>query len=334
VPFSLMAFVLGQILLPVVMAAQTPHTIANARLFMTTVPVVLATELVAGYVLGNKHFVMFNAMRTVTPLVVAIAYVVAWTLGDLSVPVAVWAFASVQLLAIVTSLAACVRWHGIAAPDWGLAKRTLWYGVRAHSTNISSLLTARLDLLIMPAFLSAANVGLYSVATNVSWTVYALAGSIAFIILPIAASAGGQGPAAIIRALHGTTLVAVALAGAIALVGGVAVRLVYGHVFDGSVVSLRLLLPGSVLYAMASVLVSGLYAAHRPFLAASTQALGLAATVIGLLLFLRGGGIEAASIVSTVSYSLVFITAAITYRSVAGLAWRDYFSTQRSAVGR
>ncbi len=329
-PLSICAFAVGELLLPVVMAAQSAHTIATARLFMLTAGIVLLTELIAGYLLGRRRFVLFNALRVLTPLSVALAYVVLWLLDSLSVASAVWSYAAIQAIALAIALAACIRRYGIGGPDWGLARETLWYGIRAHSTNISTLLTARLDLLIMPAILAASSVGLYSVATGVSWIVFVLAGSVAMIVVPVATGARDRAPAIVIRSLHGTTIVALVLAAVIAVTAGFAVRLVYGPAFEASVPSLRLLLPGSVLYAMALVLVSGLYAAHRPFMAAATQGCGLIVTVVGLLLFLKQGGIEAAAIVSSVSYALVFVIAAVNYRSVAGLSWSDFLPRRGS----
>jgi O-antigen/teichoic acid export membrane protein len=173
VPLSVGALLLGELLLPVVMSAQSHHTIAIARLFMPTVALVLLTELVAGYIVGSKRFVMFNLLRALTPMTVGLVYVVLWRTGALSVATVVWSFAGVQVLAVVWALGRCVGWDAVSRPNLKLARQTVWYGIRAHTTNISTLLTARLDLLIMPAFLSASSVGLYSVATNVSWIVFA-----------------------------------------------------------------------------------------------------------------------------------------------------------------
>jgi O-antigen/teichoic acid export membrane protein len=321
IPLSMLSFGLGQLLIPVVMAAQSDHTIELARGFMATVTIVLTTELVLGMILGNQRFGIFNAFRVGTPSVAAIVYLVLWRLGDLSVAAAVWSYAAVQGAALLIALVLCKREFGIGKPSLAIAKTTLWYGIRAHSTNVSTFVNARLDLLIMPAFLSASSVGLYSVATNVSWIVFLLAGSLALVALPVATDRGDKGPATIIRSMHATAAIAIALAAVLAVVAGIAVRVVYGRAFAGCVTSLRLLLPGSVLYAMALVLVSGLYAANRPLTAALAQFSGVVITVVGLLLFLRSGGIEAAAIVSTVAYMVVFVTAAITYRRAVGLSW-------------
>jgi O-antigen/teichoic acid export membrane protein len=177
--------------------------------------------------------------------------------------------------------------------------------------------------MIIPAFLGAASVGLYSVATNVSWMVATVSASLSSIVFPAAAARGLAGRYTVVKSLYATLALAIALAATIAAFAGVGVRLVYGADFSGSVTPLRILLIGTVLYAAGGVACSGLYAVNRPFTAAVAQFTAAAVTVVGLLLFLRRGGIEAAAIVSTVAYGLVFVIALVLYRRTAGLTWRE-----------
>jgi O-antigen/teichoic acid export membrane protein len=211
----------------------------------------------------------------------------------------------------------------IGRPDWRAGMRSLWYGIRAHGTNVGGMMNSRLDLMIIPAFLGASSVGLYSVATNVSWVVVSISAAIAAIVLPAAARHAEEGVAVVVRSLQATFLVAAVLALLIGLVGGFALRLLYGAEFEEGLAPLRLLLPGSVCYACAAVLWSGLYALERPLTAAASQALGLVITVAGLTLFLRAGGIEVAALVSTVAYAAVFAAALVLYRRAAKLTWRE-----------
>ena len=328
-PLGAGAIVLGEALLPAIMAAQTAASLDLAQLFMLTAGLVLLTESVLGFLLGAEHFALFNALKVLAPALVGACYVAAWLGGTLTVAFAVWSFAAVNGALVAAAIAFLVRRHGIAAPRLGLARRTLWYGLKAHSTNVSFVLNARLDLLILPAFVPAATVGLYSVSTNISWIVFALAGSVAAIVLPVAARQGGVlGPATVARSVRATLLVALALAVVLALVAAPLVHAVFGSGFAGSVAALRILLPGSVLYAAALVLVAGLYAANRPFTAACAQGSGLLVTVAGLLAFLRGGGIEAAAWVSTAAYATVFACALAAYGSATGLPWRAFLGSQ------
>jgi O-antigen/teichoic acid export membrane protein len=154
--------------------------------------------------------------------------------------------------------------------------------------------------------------------------VVSISGAIAAIVLPAAARDAKAGVPVVVRSLQATFVVATVLALAIAIVGGVALRTLYGADFGHGAVALRLLLPGSVCYACAAVLWSGLYALNRPLTAAASQALGLVVTVTGLALFLSAGGIEVAALVSSVAYATVFVSALVLYRRAANLAWREF----------
>jgi O-antigen/teichoic acid export membrane protein len=180
----------------------------------------------------------------------------------------------------------------------------------------------RLDLLIMPAILPAASVGLYSVATNVSWIPVAVAGALHLLVLPAAARRGEDGVRIVVAAARATIAAGLALGLAIALLAGVAVPFVYGADFSGSVEPVILLLPGSVAMAAAGILLAGLNAADRPLTAAAAQLPGVVITAVGLALFLKPGGIVAAAIVSSAAYTSVLVTGACLYRRATGIAWR------------
>ena len=214
--------------------------------------------------------------------------------------------------------------YGVAAPSLALAKPTAWYGVRAQGTHVGNIINGRLDLFIMPAFLGSASVGLYSVATNVSWVVFTLASALATLVLPAAARRIESGVRIVVVSLYATLAVGVILSAAIAVLADVAIRLIYGSDFSDSALPLRLLLPGTVAFALAEILLSGLNSLDRPGVAALAQAPGVLVTVVGLFLFLESGGIVAAAIISSIAYAIVFITALLLYRSAAGAPWRSF----------
>jgi O-antigen/teichoic acid export membrane protein len=322
-PLALAGTAVGWLALPHLLAAQSDHTLTLARLLMLTLTIMFVADLMNGVVLGDQDFGFYNGIRVLQPLAVALAYGGLWVTGALTVSTAVAVTAAVTAAAAVALGLRVLHRHGFGRPSRAIARTTLWYGVRAHSTSTAGIVNSRLDVMIIPAFLGAASVGLYSVATNVSWMVITVSGSLASIVFPAAAARGLEGRYTVVKSLYATLAIAIVLAGTIAAVAGVAVRIVYGSDFAGSVTPLRILLVGTVLYAAAGVACSGLYAVNRPFTAALAQFTAAAVTVAGLLLFLRSGGIEAAAIVSTVAYGLVFVIALALYRRTAGLTWRE-----------
>jgi O-antigen/teichoic acid export membrane protein len=326
-PSAGLAILAGELALPALFSAQTANAIHLGSLFLVvSIPTFLLTERLWGALLGDHDFVFWNITRFMQPGLVALAYVVLWRIGELSLRSAL----VVLLLAgLSTAMAAGVRvlrGHGLARPSLELGRRTLSYGLRGQFGESVTLMNARLDLLIIPAFFSAASVGYYSIATNISWIIVALANPMFSLVLPIAARQGSKGPQTVIKTMHATLAIGTLFALVIGLTADLAIPAVYGPDFGASILPLRLLLPGSVLYGAAVVLASGLYAAGRPFTASIPQAVGLVVTAVGLLVFLRSGGIEAAAIVSTASYAVVFLLALVLYGRTAGLRWRAYLS--------
>jgi O-antigen/teichoic acid export membrane protein len=327
VPAGLLAVIVGEALLPALLHAQTAETLRLARLFMLSAFFVPLGLLSVGLLLGARRFLLYNLFSLLQPAAVALAYVALWLLGLLTTEAALVANVAVSLTVGGVLTVITVRGR-ITRPAWDRAWPNVWYGARVHGTNLGGMMNARLDLLIIPAFLTASSVGLYSVATNISWVVVTIATAIAAILLPEAARDPQRGVTTVVRSLRATLGVALALAVGIGAVADIALRVLYGASFVAAHEALLLLLPGAVLYACAGVLWSGLYALNRPLTAAATQGFGALVTVVGLVLFLERGGIIAAAIVSTASYACVFVTGLALYRRAADLAWRDFVALE------
>ena len=323
VPAGLLAVVAGEAILPAALHAQSSSTIHLARLFMLSAVLTPIGLIKLGILLGTQRYLLYNLLGFGQPAAIAVIYAVLAGTGSLSTATALVVTLGVSLVFGVVLMMQTLPGR-IGRPDWPRARGSIWYGIRAHGTNVGGMMNSRLDLMIIPAFLTASSVGLYSVATNISWVVVSISAAIAAIVLPAAARHAEQGVEVVVRSLQATFCIACLLALAIAVAGGAALRILYGAGFERGLAPLRLLLPGSVCYACAAVLWSGLYALNRPLTAAATQALGLVVTVTGLTLFLAAGGIEVAAVVSTIAYGAVFLSALVLYRRAAGLAWRDF----------
>jgi O-antigen/teichoic acid export membrane protein len=254
-------------------------------------------------------------------------FIVLWALDDLTVESALISATAATAVVLAVGLGRAGRRMGLGPVDLRLGVTTLWYGIRGQGGAAASNVTARLDVAMLPAFVSAASVGLYSVATNVSLIVYQLSNTFAGLVLPAAAREPERGPIKVVGSLWASLAIAALIAAVLAVFARPLLGLVYGDDFRDAAESLLLLLPGAVLFAGSSILAAGVYAAGRPFTATLTQLLGMVVTVVGLFVFLRSGGITAAALVSTASYTAVFVATLVAYRSVTGLAWRAFLPT-------
>jgi O-antigen/teichoic acid export membrane protein len=324
IPLSLLAIAAAEIALPILFSAQTQNTIDLGRVYLAIVLVMMLQAVQYGMLLGSHDFLTYNVVRFIQPALIAAVYIGLLIVGGLSVEVALAVNAAATCTAFVIAAVRLVRRQGIGRPSRSLLRGTLSYGLRAHIGTLAGLVNARLDLLIIPAFLGAASVGLYSVAANVASIVITPTVTIATILMPIAARRSGGSSRSVVRTLQAVLMIGVAIAVPLAVLANVVLNLVYGAEFEGAATALRILLPGLVLDAAAMVLWSGLLAANRPFLSSVAAAPAAVLTVVGLILFLESGGIEAAAIVSSCAYTVVFVISIFLYKHVTGLRWRHF----------
>jgi O-antigen/teichoic acid export membrane protein len=320
-PLTLVGAGVLYFLLPVLLAAQSESTIWIARWAVLAVPIGPLSELVYGMLLGDHDFGAYNVLRCAALGVLALGYALLAAAGSLTVVGALVINAISGGLCLIVGGARVLRRVGLARPSLTLARSTFWYGLRAHGTNTGAVANERLDLLLVPAFVGAASVGLYSVASSISWIVIALAGACYALVLPVAVRQGDGGHRTVLASLWATILLAALLGAGLLLFAAPAIRVVYGAGFAGAVTPLLVLLPGSVLYAGTRVLWSGLYALNRPGLAALAQIPGVVITIAGLAVLLPRIGIDGAALVSSVAYTVLFATSLLLYRRAAALSW-------------
>jgi O-antigen/teichoic acid export membrane protein len=331
IPLSLAAVAVGELALPALFADQRSEAVDMARVYLPTVALVLWLELTNGLLLGARDYRVVNVLRFAQPALFALALVVLWALGDLTVAGALASSAATSLLVQLVAMSRALRNSGgFGRPDLRIGMETLWYGFRGHGALLANALNQRLDLLIMPAFVAASGLGLYSIAANVSLIVSTLANSLSTIVLPAAAHDPERGPRTVVGSLQAALAIAALVAAVLIVLARPALELVYGGSFGDAAPALRVLLPGTVLLAGALILVAGLYAANRPTIATGVQVGGLVITVVGLLVFLPHGGIMTAAIVSTASYAVVFVCALVAYKRVAAVGWGAFLTSPLS----
>jgi O-antigen/teichoic acid export membrane protein len=323
VPLAAGGIALAQLLLPVIFATDGEEAIATGRWFMLTISLVIALELNYGLLLGTHDFTIYNALRFAQPALTAVGFLLLWPLDALTVDSALIAASASTCLVLAVGLGRAIRRIGLGPVAFRFGLTTLWFGVRGQGATVATNVNTRLDVAMLPAFVSAASVGLYSVATSVALIVYQLSNTFAGLVIPAAAGDAERGRQKVI----GSFWAAVAVAGALALLLGLLARpllgLVYGDDFRDAAEPLVLLLPGAVLFAGSAILSAGIYAEGRPFTATAAQLLGMVITVVGLSVFLRSGGVTAAALVSSAAYATVFLASAVAYTSVTGMPWRE-----------
>jgi antigen flippase len=329
----LLAFGVIQVSVGALLGAQSEYAVSVARLWALTVFLAVYGEVFKGVVLGTHRYALFNRLSAVPALTIAVGYGGLWALDSLTPALALVVTLLANAVPIVVSGWVVLREVGLRPPSSRLLRETLPYGLKVQAAGISGTVNARFDTLILPAFIGAAGVGLYSVATNVSWIVVALASALQAILVPaVAGRERGAGLRTIVKAVQATLAVGGALAAGGVVFAHVGLTLIYGPDFGAAATALRILLPGCVAFAVGAVLASGIEAAGRPGLAALTQIPSTAITVVGLFLLVEPWGIEGAAIVSSTAYFLQSLVALVILKRVYRAHWSDFFLSRADAA--
>lgn len=337
IPLGLVGIVIGQLLVAPLFAAQSDQTVQLVRLWLFMIPLMPLSEVLSASLVADRDFGAMNFYKVLQSAMPAAIYLLLWLSGLFTVEAVLLTHVAVVAVYLALLLRRARLRHRFARPRWSAARSGLWFGVRAQFSTLGSHLNARLDLMIMPAFLVASQVGLYAVAVSVATMIVTLAGSLAMIALPVSAKADSGSDRRVAQVLHATTLTGVTFAAFVVLLAPYLLSIVYSAEFSGATDALRILAPGAVFLAMSNIVLNALYGQDRPATAGVTQLPGVAITIVGLMLFLRNGGITAAAAISTTAYFVSFMLAAVVYMRRADLGWReliDFRPTARIAVMR
>ncbi len=173
--------------------------------------------------------------------------------------------------------------------DLATMRKLFGYGIRSNTSTTSSFLNQRLDQLVISAFLSASQLGLYVVAVTFTMVAPLIGGAIAIAALPNIARLGHASERTVLaRRLVGLTLI----------------RLFFGHAFVAGANITRVTAVASISFATTRSLEAVLRGIGRPLAAGLAEFVALGATVVGLSTLLPLLGLIGAAWASLIAYSV------------------------------
>lgn len=297
----------AELLLPLLLADQ-PHLVHTGRVFALSIYLSVLGSFLLGVLTGDHDFVTVNALRVLQPATyLALLVALATTTGLTTEGVLASSAAASGVVVVLAALRTRAR-YGFGRPSLSSAREAASFGLRGWGSAIGGLGTARLDVLLMPSYVSTAVIGLYSISTSVANMVVQLVAAVSVVLFPAAARLGrDQGAVLMTRVLRLALFGSAAAVVPLALVAPQLLALVYGKEFTDAALALRLLLPGMVFALGTSVAESWLQSVGRPLAASVGQFAGLAVTVVGLLATLPSLGAAGAASTTSVAYAATFL---------------------------
>ncbi|GJG89039.1 hypothetical protein tb265_42200 [Gemmatimonadetes bacterium T265] len=306
---SAVGMAVGYVVLPLLLAKQTPQVVANGRAYLWVIPVSLVSQYGLGVLQARLHFTAFNWIRLLTPVGYVVAVLGLERAGVLTASTALRAQLWLNVLVLGATAVALWRTGAVARlgdlrPDRALAGRMLRYGAKVQAGGIPQTANLRMDQALLAAWFPPVQLGLYVAAVSAAGVGDVLSTAVRTVATP---SIAQQGAAAGVRRLQATfrkyALVSVAGTLALAAVLPFAIPFVYGDAFAGAVPPALVLLAAGLCLGAKQVLAGAAQALGDPWLASRSEIVGAVVTVCALPLLLPRLGIMGAALATLAAYA-------------------------------
>lgn len=214
-------------------------------------------------------------------------------------------------------------------------RRALGFGSQAWGANLLQQINYRFDVLILAAFASSQDVGVYSVALTLTAVAWILPQALTTVLFPRIASldqatATGESSvedsdAALTKGVRHAVLLSIPAGVMISLLLLIAVPLLYGPEFHQTIWLGFILLPGTLMLGVAKVLgsvVTGRGYPRYALYSSLVQALAALALYFGLIPIFHAWG---AAIGSSLSYAFGTVVSLVFVKKVTAIGFRQAF---------
>jgi O-antigen/teichoic acid export membrane protein len=281
--------------------------VVSSLIFLAAMPAQVFALYMMSYLNGVHRYAWFNIIQVQIFAVTAVAYVVLWICGALTVRTAAISSAGAVVVTLLVSIAVTHRGIGQSAAEQvpRLGRRLLGYGLRSYTSNLPHMLNDRVDQLVISLALPAHELGLYVIAATIATAPAFVGVAVANSVLPTVASQ--ESTAEQVRAARR----AIILTFGFTLISGILlavamrpfVRIVFGRPFLGGVGPARVLCLAAVMLSLTRVFHGLLKGLGRPLDAAISEAGALIVTAAGLSVLIPLMGIMGAALTSLAAYT-------------------------------
>jgi O-antigen/teichoic acid export membrane protein len=296
---------------------------------------------VSAVLLGLKKFKVLNGMGILNAALSALAFSLFYAFHDPTSQADTLVPVLVVMLSLRVIPSTCwlvlYRVHVGIAPvpywSWAVIRPLLTFSLISYLTNLINLVNYRFDVWVVDQEHGTAALGLYAVAVGVGQLLFYVPEPFARVVQPFLYGQERDrmlGRYKAVARLNFTTMLVLAFS--LGVVAEWLLPLLYGQVFSGSALALRLLLPGIVCSGATKLLIPLVVGQGFQHFNLAAVSVGAAFTVCLDLLLIPAWGIEGAAIASSISYCIILILVLLVIRFRAGIPIWDMFLLRRSDI--
>jgi len=303
---GILALVAGYALMPLLLYRQAPQVIADSTLYLLIVPVIILSQYTQGVLQGKLHFRAVNVLRAIVPIGYLLGTLALWRGDILTMRNIVLLHMALQLLVLLAtcSMAGYLGCFISLAVDRGMVNRLLGYGGKVYAGEVTATANLRLDQIVLAALFPPRMLGLYVVAVSVASIPEMFASAVRTVSSSrIAGTAAAHDRRTkLIEAFRGYVVISLPGTAFMALMLPIVIPIVFGSEYGDSIVPAEILLVGSLLLGMRSVLAGGAQAFGDPWIGSKAEVYSFPLTLLLLILLIPTLGIVGAAIASVLAY--------------------------------
>jgi O-antigen/teichoic acid export membrane protein len=282
------------------------HELWAAPYAAAALPFMAMASIVTGYAYGRHNVRGVAVFSAAVPVATLILLIAGFLFLGRSPRVAIPMWIAANALVATIGLGAVVRDSRRLSSLSAAAGPFLGFALRVGAAGVASTLNYRIDVYVVAAFTSHAQLGLYTLAVSAAETLLVASQVTAVVTVPhIAALSADEAARLTARCIRSTLLLAAAGAVALAIAAPLIVRALYGNAFEPAVGPLRILLLGIVPWSVAGLTSSyfTLNAGRPQYGLWTTCAAAVACGVLSLICVPRLG-IAGGAIATSATYAL------------------------------
>jgi O-antigen/teichoic acid export membrane protein len=321
---TIILFLIGLWLLPLLMQNYDSYLVDIARIYLLFIPLNLLILYGVAIFQGRLLMGLYNSVR----FLVSGSYVIGVLTLAFARMVSIRNCVIILLSANFIVLLFVIFWFvRLGWTKWTLEKPLLRqvtsYGLRAHIGNISLLLNLRLDQMIMSVILAPRLLGLYAVAVTISSGVNLVSSAVSSISFPILSSAQEYNRTSTIgRFLRFNIWLSGSIAVAMVLLMSWLIYVLFGLDYVPAISTAQVLVVAAVISGLNSVLGSVFKGLGKPLVSSYGEVISLVVTGISLAILLPKLQIMGAALASLMAYLADFVF-------MYGYLWRKQSVTPR-----
>jgi O-antigen/teichoic acid export membrane protein len=296
-----------------------------------SLPILILNLYLRWLVRADYAFGITNIALLITPIANVTINALLAFLGLLSVGTAFATWVAGQTAStVLLAWYVARRQGGFGRPDIRLMRRALGFGLKTQVGRVMLLGNFRLDQWLLGAMAGARELGLYSVAVAWSEALWYLPTAVKFVQRPYLVRSGRQDAARQTAAGFRAATLATAVMGAVMVAAAPFLcETIFGPRFHGSVLMLRILVPGAFGVLALTVFGNALVAKNRPVLSSIALGGGFAFTIVLDVILIPAHGGVGAALASTTAYTAAGVVMGIFFKRALEARTRDLIPTTR-----